>query len=405
MSKSIHFTGQPVLSQLTKRLPKGKILKLASQNNSDRYVKSFTTWDHLVTMLFSAFSRCNGLRELESGMHGFSARLGSTGLTHIAPKSTLADANKRRSCDVFEAIFKAAYVHLHRFLPDSSNQNENWLQKLLLIDSTTITLFKEIMKAAGRTPANGKRKGGVKVHIGMRLQEDVPCLVRISSSATHDTTFLRHIGTLPTGTTLVFDKAYADFRLFNQWTMNGIKWVSRLKKWFVVTTLEEIEVKDENKKKGVIRDQVVELGHSTQKEKVKCRLVTFYDEDKRRSFEFICNDLQQDSFIITQMYKQRWQIEILFKRLKQNFQIDSFLGDNENAIKIQIWCTLLADLLIAVVKKRVRRPKAYSVVAGFIRIHLMNYVDLIKLLSTPNDHNIFWDPVEDFQVQIPFPDP
>lgn len=405
MGKSIHFTGQPVLSQLTKLLPKARILTIAGQHQSDKYVKAFTTWNHLMTMLFSTFSKCSGLRELESGMHGFSARLSSTGLTHIAPKSTLADANKRRCCDVFEAIFKASYLHLHHLLPDSRSQNEEWLQKLLLIDSTTITLFKEIMKAAGRTPANGKRKGGVKVHIGMKLQEDVPSVVRITSSATHDMTFLRHIGRLSRGTILVFDKAYFDFKLFNQWTRDGITWVSRLKKWFVVTPVEEFDVDEESKQKGIVRDQVIELGHSTQKDKVKCRLVTFYDQEKRQSFEFICNDLQQDSFVITQIYKQRWQIELLFKRLKQNFQIGTFLGDNENAIKIQIWCTLLADLLIAVIKRRVRRSMAYSVVAGFIRIHLMNYVNVVELLTKPNDKNLFWDPIEKLQIEIQFRDP
>ena len=91
--------------------------------------------------------------------------------------------------------------------------------------------------------------------------------------------------------------------------------------------------------------------------------------------------------------------------MKQNFQIGSFLGDNENAIKIQIWCTLLADLLIAVIKKRVRRSMAYSVVAGFIRIHLMNYVNVVELLTKPNDKNLFWDPVEKFQTEIQFRDP
>lgn len=405
MAKSIHFTGQPVMSQLTKLLPKAKILSIANKHQADRYVKSFTTWNHLVTMLFSAFSRCSGLRELESGMYGHSARLSSLGLTHIAPKSTLADANKRRSSEVFEAIFKSTYLHLAHLLPDSCNRNEKWLNRLLLIDSTTITLFKNIMNAAGRNPANGKRKGGVKVHVGMKLQEEVPCFVRITSSATHDTTFLNHLSDLQRGTILVFDKAYANFKLFNQWTTKGILWVSRLKHWFVVTPMGQLAVNDLDKQRGVIKDQLIELGHGSHREKVKCRLITFYDQEKERSFEFICNDLELSPFEVAQIYKQRWQIELLFRRLKQNLQLRSFLGDNENAIKIQIWCTLLADLLIALIKRRVKRPMAYSVVAGFIRMHLMNYVDVVKLLTTPNDKNLFWDPVEEHQQKLNFHDP
>ena len=256
------------------------------------------------------------------------------------------------------------------------------------------------MYAAGLTPANGKRKGGVKVHIGMKLQEDVPSVVRITSSATHDTAFLRHIGRLSRGTILVFDKAYVDFKLFNQWTQDGIIWVSRLKKWFVVTPVEEIEINEESKQKGVVRDQVIELGHSTQKEKVKCRLVTFYDQEKRQTFEFICNDLEKDSFVITQIYKQRWQIELLFKRLKQNFQIGSFLGDNENAIKVQIYCALIADLLLKLISRSLKRRWAFSNLAAIVRLHLMNYTDLRKFLENPERCAVYNPAPQNHQLKL-----
>jgi hypothetical protein len=405
MGKSIHFTGQPVFSQLTKLLPKAKILQLAREYQADRYTKSFTTWNHLVTMLFAAFTKCQGLRELESGMSGFSARLSSMGVTHTPPKSTLADANIRRPSELFEAIFRASYRRLRSLLPDSRLNQEGWLRRILLIDSTTITLFKEILKSAGRSPANGKRKGGVKVHVGMKLDELVPALVRITSAATHDVTFLQHLGDLVKGTILVFDKAYLNFKCFNQWSKDGIIWVTRLKKWPVVSVLEDLPVSKKNERSGIRCDQLVELGHDGQDNKVICRLVSYYDKDTDKVFEFICNSRKFSPLTIARIYKQRWQIELLFKRLKQNLQMDNFLGDNENAIRIQIWCNLLADLLIAVVKSRLKRPKAYSVVAGIIRIHLMNYVDVIKLLTTPGNKNIFWDPIQNPQIQIRFRDP
>lgn len=128
-------------------------------------------WNHVITMLFATFTKCNGLREVESGVTGFSNRMLSVGLTHIAPKSTLSDAYSKRDWRIFEAIFRARYKHLYHLLPDSRVKNHEWLSKLLLIDSTTITLFKEILKATGCILANGKRKGGVKVHVGMKLDE------------------------------------------------------------------------------------------------------------------------------------------------------------------------------------------------------------------------------------------
>lgn len=400
MNKSIHFSGQPILSQLVNLLPKQKIRRVIAEYNTDYYTKRFSTWDHLMTMLFASFTKCSGLREVCCGLSGFSKRMLSVGLRHLVPRSTLADANMRRNWQVFEAIFKVSYLHLRSFLPDSRSKNEGWLHKLLLIDSSTISLFKEILKAAGRTPANGKRKGGVKVHVGMRLSEGVAGLVRITSASTHDVTFLRYLEGVEKGTILVFDKAYVDYRLFNQWTKAGVFWVSRRKASCVVTVLKERKVGVKQKAQGVLSDQVVVLGHDGQEEKVRCRLITFYDAQKDRTFEFVTNDWHKQAYTICQIYKQRWQIELLFKRLKQNLQLNNFLGDNENAIRIQIWCNLLADLLIAVAKARTARKWAYSNVAGIIRIHLMNYVDLSKLLAHPTNASIFWDRVPTYQLEL-----
>lgn len=402
MSKSINFSGQPVFSQLFSFLPKEKIRQLAIEYRTDYYCKKFTTWNHLITMLFASLSKCRGLRELESGMAGFSHRFTTLNLTHIAPRSTLSDANMRRDWRVFEAIFKSSYTHLKRFLPDSQTKNNEWLYKLLLIDSTTITLFKEILKAAGRSPLNGKRKGGIKIHVGMYLEEDVPSLVRITSSATHDSTFLHYLGSLKQGTYLVFDKAYVNFKLFNQWTKEKIYWVTRKKEWLVHSILNEHNVSQKDQKEGVYRVQTVELGHSTQEEKVICRLIYFYDKENNRVLKFITNDMNKAPLDIALIYKQRWQIELLFKRLKQNLQLGDFLGDNENAIRIQIWCNLLADLLIAVCQKLTTRKWAYSTVAGIIRLHLMNYVNIMKLLLNPSRKEIFIQVFPTPQLYIPF---
>ncbi len=393
MGKSIHFSGQPVFSQLFSLLPKGKIRQLAITNGSDRYCKKFKTWDHLITMLFASFTKCHGLREVESGMAGFSNRFSTLNLSHIAPKSTLSDANKRRHWKVFEAIFNASYTHLKRYLSDSRSNNNEWLYKLLLIDSTTITLFKEVLKAAGRSAADGKRKGGVKVHLGMYLDEDVPSLVRITSASSHDATFLNHLGTLCKGTVLVFDKAYVNFKLFNDWTKQEVYWVTRKKDWLVQTNIQEHVVSPKDQETGVYRMQTVDLGHSSQEEKVRCRLIYFYDKQTNRVFKFITNDMIKSPADIAFIYKQRWQIELLFKRLKQNLQLRDFLGDNENAIRIQIWCNLLADLLIAITQKLTSRKWAYSNVAAIIRLHLMNYVDIKKLLLNPARKEIFIDPI------------
>lgn len=381
MGKSKHFSGKSVFGQLIKLLPKNTIGQVIEEQDGDKYTKKFRSWDHLVTMLFGAFCRSGSIREIEAGLEGFDKRMLHTHLSHFPARSTLSDANKNRSAEVFKQLFNVSYNHLNQFLPDSCPKNQEWLKKLFLIDSTTITLFKEIMKAAGRPPADGKKKGGVKLHVGMQATEDIPSVVRITSSATHDVTFLKRLGKLPAGSILVFDKAYFDYRRYNEWQQQGLHWVTRLKRWSVVNVEQELLVSEEDQQRGVAKDQIVELGHPNQKEKVRCRLVYYYDEQRNKMFHFITNDFDKPAYQIAEIYRQRWQIELLFKRLKQNLQLSNFLGDNENAIRIQVWCNLLADLLLMVMKNGIKRNWAYSNVAALVRIHLMNYVNIKELLN------------------------
>jgi Transposase DDE domain/Domain of unknown function (DUF4372) len=389
MDKSNNSSGIHVFGQLISLLPKQRIVNIIRQHQSDRYTKKFKTWDHLVVMLFASLSNCTALREIESGIAGFHTKLLHLSMSWLPRRSTLSDANAQRSAEVFEAIFEATYTHVRPFLPDSLPKSQLWLQKLFLIDSTTITLFKAIMKASGCPQANGKRKGGVKIHIGMQLSENTPSVVRITPAAASDSQFMSRFKDIQPGTILVFDKAYVNYKLYNHWTKNEVDFVTRLHGNCSVNVLQEISVSEDQQMKGVCREQMVELGYSAQKERVRCRLIFIYDKAKNKVFKFITNNTELEASQIAEIYKQRWQIELLFKRLKQNLQLSSFLGDNENAIRIQIWCNLIADLLLTVIRKGLNKTKAYSNVAGLIRLHLMNYVKIADLLLKPGDYRIF----------------
>ncbi|PWH86644.1 IS4 family transposase [Brumimicrobium oceani] len=251
-------------------------------------------------------------------------------------------------------------------------------------------MFKNIMKACGNSMANGRRKGGVKVHAGMWLNEQVPSLIRISKSAESDKKFMVRFKNMPAETILVFDKAYVNYSLYKHWSKIKVSFVSRLHKSCVVTkgNLRLLSVEDEEY--NILEDCEVQLGHKAQKDKVNVRLIKFFDKEHNREIEFITNDKRLEAWEIAEIYKQRWAIELLFKRLKQNIKITSFLGDNENAIRIQIWCALIADLLMQIARKGMRKGEmAYSVVCGLIKLHLMNYVQIKQLLQTPTDPSIF----------------
>lgn len=395
MGKIKATAGIPVFGQLLSLISRKDFQTALTETKADFAVKRLKTWDLMVSMIFAVYQRTSGLRELSSGLAGYSEGLKHLGFTHLPKRSTVSDANMVRPPELFAKVFADLYRRYRPFLPDSSlPKNERWLHRLFLVDSTTITLFKEIMKACGRAPANGKRKGGVKVHMGMWLTQEVPSLIRISKAAMNDKKFMPDFKNMVKGTILVFDKAYLNYELFRHWTKIGVGFVTRLHGRSVMQVLSDRMVSTAARGSGVLKDQWVLLGHSDQKRPVKARLITYYDKDLERTFEFITNLAQLGPVNIAQAYKQRWQIELLFKRLKQNLKFTDFLGDNENAINIQIWCALIADLLVTIKRKafNFKVVPAYSNIVGLVRLHLMRYVDLKELLLCPDDPTLFGSP-------------
>jgi Transposase DDE domain/Domain of unknown function (DUF4372) len=394
MNKSIHFTGQPTFSQLIKLLPKDIVSRSVERNNSDHYSKYFTTWHHLVTMLFCCYGHCHSLREVVSGMRALEGRLQSSGIKRFPVRSTFSEANGRRDSKVFEDIYCGLKQHWDRFFPDSrSNKN-----KIYLIDSTTIQLFKEIFKGAGMSKSSGKRKGGLKVHMAVHSEDAVPSLIHIGKGAANDKVFLKHLN-FPSGSTVVMDRGYRDYRQYNQWTTDKIRWITRMHPYSAFEKLQRFDVAPEQKSAGVKKDIKVRLGAKPKIiSKVDCRLIA-YKAPNGKYFEFITNDFDSDPLLIAQLYKKRWRIELLFKRLKQNMPLKYFLGDNQNAIQIQIWCALIADLLLQMVKSQVKRKWSFSNIVGLVRLHLFNYLDIYSFLENPERCTIQTQPNE-FQLKL-----
>lgn len=388
MPKSTYFTGQPILGQLLSLISRPKVEQLAKKHQSNRYCKKFKAYDHLVTMLFSSFHHCSSLRELITGLQANSSRLGHLGIQYTPRKSTLADANKRRSAELFCELFHSLRKRYYGFSPDSRLKGK-LNERLFIVDSTTITLFSEVFKACGNAMANGRKKGGVKAHTLIRAKDDVPCFVHITEAAASDRTIMPRLN-LPSGSILVMDKGYNSYIPMAQWTKQNVTWITRLNTRACWEVLEEFPVSEKFKNNGVISDRLIILGNRSRKAKVplqEARIIVYYDKTSNKTFEFLTNNKELTALTIAGIYKRRWQIESLFKRIKQNFQLHNFLGDNQNAIEIQIWCTLIADLLTKVVKDKAdkfRKTKwSFSNVAGLIRQHLGTYIDLIRFLINP----------------------
>jgi hypothetical protein len=385
-STNKNLVGQPILTQVLSLVNKNKFNGLIKKHESDRYYKKFSTWTHFVTMMFGIYSRCDSVTEIVEGMIGCVGKLGHFGLKEVPPKSTVTDGNRQRDNTFFESLYFSLVKRYSSFLSSSRTIGLN-IKELYIVDSTTIQLFSSLVfKGVGRNPKDGgKKKGGLKVHMLIDVLQDVGKFVKVTAAKVHDSKFLNELALNPFSM-VVFDKAYNHYRLFAKWTEKQIWFVTRMKD----NAVYEVEqIVSENTipeaKAGVLKEEVVNLCYKeNQKDKefqrLSLRRIT-YQDDKGRMYVFITNNMELTAQDIADIYKQRWQIELLFKKMKQNFQLHCFYGESENAIRIQIWSTLIAQLLLTVLQRKTETKKAFSTIACLVRQHLLSYLNLEELLK------------------------
>ena len=392
-----NLVGQPIFKQIIKMIPKDKFNALVIQCKSDRYYKTCFSWEQLVTMLFGIFSRCDSMGEVCDGMRALGGKLNYLGMDCSPAKSTIGDALRDRDEEFFRLFYFALISHFSPFLSVSRKKKHRKegvsFDEFYAFDSSTITLFSDIMKGCGRNPkGEGKKKGGCKVHMLTDIHADTPKFVKISEAKMHDKNFLQYLN-VSKGSMIVFDKAYNYCLQFAKWTAAGVNFVCRLKdnaKYEVQgeSLFEKKLGKDEF---GVYKVEHIHINYSetieiniegkkkTKKAKQKktlCLRLVFYKDEQGRKYKFITNNWDISNEEVALIYKCRWSIETTFKKLKQNFQLTYFYSDTENGIKTQIWCTLIAYLLLLVVQTDSESKKALSTIAALIRMHLISHLGL-----------------------------
>lgn len=378
----INFVGQPIFSQLLSLINKTDFNRLVNRTQSDYYYKSFHCWPHLVTMLFGILSRCDSMGEICEGLQAMRGKLNHLGLNKAPSKSTAGDGLRNRSSHFFEALYYQLTEQYHSFLSDSRTFGLT-LKELLIVDSTTIRLFSDILKGVGRNPINdGKKKGGLKVHMLVDAVAGIARFVKISEAKQHDRVFLGQLK-LPAHSMVVFDKAYNDYEQYATWTGEDVYFVTRQKENAVYSVLE-IKQKSSVKRNtsGVKKEEYISLLYK-QAEKLQTLILRRieYQDELNRQYVFLTNNFSITAEEVGMIYKKRWGIELLFKKMKQNFQLTYFYGENENAIRTQVWCTLIAQLLLTVIQKMAKTRKAFSMIATIIRIHLISLLSLITLIQ------------------------
>lgn len=374
-----NLIGQPILSQVISHIPKSIVNEAVKKHNANYYYKKIPVRVHLVSLFYGVLSFCNGLREICEGMLACQGKISHLGLEKAPARSTLSDANNKRSYTVFETIYFSLVKHYISFISDSRLKGLS-IRNLKIIDSTTIQLFSEILKGVGRNTKDGSRKkGGIKVHALMDAFSGITEFLRITAAKEHDKNFLYHID-LKSNSWIVFDKGYIFFKQFIKWTEQKIWFVTRMKSnaVFHVTKVLQDNTKKKNPK-GVLKEQYITINYSDEIN-LKLRRIIFKADDNK-VYIFMTNNFTLPATQIARIYKYRWMIKLLFKQIKQNFPLRYFWGESVNAIKMQVYSVLIAQLLMVVIRKIAETKKSFANMITVVRLHLMSYVNLIEFIK------------------------
>lgn len=364
-----------IFSQLVALFSRGKFLHLVAKHKAERYSKRFSSWDHFVAMLFCQLAQAKSLREICGGLACTMGKLRHLGMKESPNKSTLSYANKHRPWEMFRDLFYETVDVCKVAAPQK--KKFRFKNKLLSMDSTTIALCLSLFPWADFR----RTKGAVKLHLLLDHDGYFPTYAYISNGKKHDVTVARKVP-LPPGSIVTMDRGYNDYKLFASWTQNGIYFVTRMKENADYTIVEENLIPITG---NVLCDQLVQLkGFYAQK---NCphilRRVVVWDSENEREIVLLTNHLRFGSNTISAIYKDRWQIELFFKALKQNLKIKTFVGTTENALHIQIWTALIAMLLIKYLQFKSKFGWSLSNLVAFLRWNLFTYRDLWQWIDQP----------------------
>jgi len=367
-----------LFAQVIQKLPKELIKSLAKKHETDKYAKGFNTWSHLVSMIFCQFADCVSLREISNGLHSANGNLNHLGIRRAPSKSNLAYQNEHRSC----AFFRDCYYSLLEYFGQQvsfSGRKFRFKNAVYALDSTIVTLCAEVYDWAHYTHA----KGAVKLHTLLNFRTLLPEYVHITDGKAGDNTAARNVEVKP-GSIVVCDRGYFDTPLMNFWDSIGVFFVVRVKSSLLYERIEERELPD-NAHPEVLIDEVVRLtGRDTAGQYQKpIRRIAVYNAEHKFTVELLTNNMKLAAGTIADLYKARWDIEIFFRDLKQNFHIKSFVGTSSNAVEIQIWTALITILLFAVIKQQATYKWHFSNLVSSLRLNTFTKIDLHLWINEP----------------------
>ncbi len=329
-------------------------------------------------MLFCHFSKAHSLREISNGLRSASGNLNHLGVSKAPPKSTLAYANEHRNWQLFEQFYYALLDHLN-FTAGLRKVKFRIKSKIFLLDSTLISLCLNMFDWAKYR----KRKGAIKLHTLLDYDGCLPHYMLLTDGKAADVKVAQQID-LPADSVVVADRGYIDFALLHKWHLKGIHFVIRVKQ------LVQSKVRDQKLNtdhKHILKDEIIRLqGTKTRYLYPKnLRRISIWDEKNKKVIQVVTNQFSWTAATIAELYKQRWQIEIFFKEIKQHLSIKSFVGTSQNAVLIQIWTALISILILKYLKAVAKYNWCLSNLIAFLRMNLFTKINLQDWLDKPFD--------------------
>jgi hypothetical protein len=367
-----------LFSQIISRLDRVKFTKLVAEKQTDKHQKGYTSWTHLVSMLFCQFARSESVRDISNGLRSATGNLNHLGIEKAPSKSSISYQNKHRNWE----LFRAYYYQLLESLGQQAGFKQIKFRiksKIFLLDSTTISLCLSLFDWAKYKTA----KGAVKMHTLLDYDGNLPAYVNITDGKTADNKGAYNVPLLK-GSVIVADRFYNDLSLLNVWDSKGVYFVIRHKENLQYTVIKENNLPD-NKHEHILKDEIIELKNDSSKEKYpkKLRRVAIWDDVNNQVIELITNHMNWTANTVGALYKSRWQIEIFFREIKQLLHIKSFIGTTENAVMIQIWTALITILILKSLKAMAEFNWYLSNLVAFIRLNLFVKIDLQKWIDKP----------------------
>lgn len=357
--------------QLLKPISRHEFESLAKEHHIGQKLRSASRWDQFIGMSMSQLSGRQSLRDIESNLSSQQSKLYHLGAKPIA-RSTLARLNENQPAELYQELF---YRLLKRCQSESSQHKFRFKSPLYSLDASHIDLSVKIFPWAKIS----KDKASVKLSAGLNHGNLLPEFVALSDGIENDMVQGRKFH-FPKGSIVAFDKGYVDYQWFGELTNQGVYFVTRLRPKAVFSVLEERETRIS---KGVLSDQIIQLdsAHAIKRGAPKLRRVEFKDKESGKAFIFLTNRFDLAASTIAAIYKDRWQVELFFKAIKQNLKIRAFVGTSRNAILTQIWIAMIAYLLIAFARYAAKTGWTVQRIMRVVQLNLFERKSLREILQ------------------------